>query len=282
MKIENKLFNKFKLGFAFILGFLKYAIYNPNIVRIGCALIFYIIVFLISNHNYIAYADIKEVTSDELQYYLRLLSNNYKVFDNSAYSLPEEIYPSFCNLDKQVSQRFDSYCLDSKVLADHWSGRNPAYECCQKYGIDWHRSYIIYSKNMDANKPYYPGWEEALLNPKINPDFLPVPQGARYGFSDWERGGSSYQWLLYSEAKELVNWFDSGRFQHTFKYVNSNIESLKVEDLVYGDFLNRANNGEILSVILDAKNLLNEIEIRGIKFEQPSLELSKKECVTCK
>lgn len=135
---------------------------------------------------------------------------------------------------------------------------------------------------MDVNKPYYPGWEEALLNPKINPDFLPVPQGARYGFSDWERGGSSYQWLLYSEAKELVNWFDSGRFQYTFKYVNSNIESLKVEDIVYGEFLNRANNGEILSVILDAKNLLHEIEIRGIKFEQPSLDLSKKECVTCK
>lgn len=272
---------QYKKLVRYLLDLLKYIICNPHIIIIVYMLAFYTIMGFISS-NFIAYADTKVVSADELNYYLRLSSNNYKVFDQNMYSLPEEIYPTFCDLEKQFNQRFDSYCLDPQVIADHWSGRKPAFECCQKYGIDWHRSYIIYSKNMDTNKPYYPGWEEALLNPKINPDFLPVPQGSRYGFSDWERGGSSYQWLLYSEAKELVSWFDSGKFNNTLQYVNSNIDSLRVESAVYDDFLNRANNGEILSAISDANNLLNEIEVRGIKLEQPNVELREKECLTCK
>lgn len=104
-----------------------------------------------------------------------------------------ELYKGHCNLENLVEQRFDSYCVQPSVLHDHVTGRNPALACCQKYGIDWHRSFVIYSKNTSLDKPFYSGWDEALKNPAINPDMLPVPSGLRYGFSDWERGGPLYQ-----------------------------------------------------------------------------------------
>lgn len=229
-----------------------------------------------------AYAEETLITAKELYNSLLWSNNNYRVFEVMGYTLPSEIYPSRCSLEIVVPQRYDSYCLDPKIIHQHWSGLRPAHECCQKYGIDWHRSHVIYLKNNDLNKPNYPGWEEAFLNPNINPDFLPVPQNDRWGFSDWYRGGSTYQWLLYNDARDLVEWVDSGRFQYAFNFVNSNIDTLASQDSIYLEFLKRVRNGEFLSAVEDARNFLNEIKVKGIIIETPIASVSPKECTTCK
>lgn len=281
MKTEKIIKTKVNKMYIIILMVIHTFRYNSFILGLILIILSYILLF-ICNSGVLAYAEASLISSEELSYYLRLSANNYKVFEYNNYVLPEEIYPGMCDLDHVVKQRFDSYCLDPKVISDHVSGKNPAYECCQKYGIDWHRSYIIYSRNNDINKPFYPGWEVALLDPRINPDFLPVPQGPRYGFSDWERGGSSYQWLLYTEAKDLVTWYDSGKFYQALEFINSTPNSLITEGSIYEDFLNRVLSGELLSSIEDARKFLGEIEVRGIKVEAPNNIPSNKECPTCK
>lgn len=230
----------------------------------------------------IAYAEENPITAKELYDYLVLCNNNYNVFHVPNYSLPTEIYPARCSLDIIVPQRYDSYCVDPIVISDHISGKKLAHECCQKYGIDWHRSHVIYLKNTDVNKPVYPGWSESMLNPNINPDFLPVPAGNRWGFSDWDRGGSRYQRILYLEATDLVSWVDSGRFSYAVNFVESNIQNLSSKDPIYSEFLKRVNNGEFLNAVEDARNFLNEIKVKGITIEGSTSTVSAKECLTCK
>lgn len=254
--------------------------YNFVLYIFGLILISNLIFLLLSNQA-VVHAETQVISPEYLSYYLRLSQNNYKVFEQTLFILPEEIYVGHCNLDQIVTQRFDSYCMNPDVISNHISGKKPAYECCQKYGIDWHRSYVIYNKNIDTNKPFYPGWEESFLNPKINPDFLPVPQGPRYGYSDWERGGSLYQSILYSEAKTLVAWVDSGHFNEALSYIKSNSDNLDNKSYIYKSFLLQVEDGTFLSSVDDARNFLKEVELRGLTFNEDINIVVEKKCLTC-
>lgn len=268
------MFKKFNQYVKFILQ------YNFVLCVFGLILVFNLVLFLLSNQS-VVYAETPTISPEYLSYYLRLSQNDYKVFEQTLFILPEEVYVGHCNLDQIVTQRFDSYCTNPEVISNHISGKKPAYECCQKYGIDWHRSYVIYTKNIDINKPFYPGWEESLLNPKINPDFLPVSQGPRYGYSDWERGGSLYQSILYSEAKTLVAWVDSGQFNEVVYYIKGNLDKLDYESSIYKNFLLQVEDGTFLSSVNDARNFLKEVEVRGLIFNEDINVVGEKKCLTC-
>ncbi len=257
-----------------ILGYWKYQIATI----ISLLLFWFLFAYVSSQANFVEPQN--NITPEQVGEYLKLASNNYKVFSQRNEYIYDEFYKGHCNLENLVEQRFDSYCVQPSVLHDHVTGRNPALACCQKYGIDWHRSFVIYSKNTSLDKPFHPGWDEALKNPAINPDMLPVPSGLRYGFSDWERGGLLYQWILYNDALELVAFYDSGEYDKLIKIIES--DNLVFQDQVYRDFLTRAKNGEFISSVIDAKNFLQDLKIRGIQIEQPNFKLPQKECLTCK
>lgn len=274
IKAKSTMFKKLNQYVKFILQ------YNFVLCVFGLILVFNLVLFLLSNQS-VVYAETPTISTEYLSYYLRLSQNYYKVFEQTLFILPEEVYVGHCNLDQIVTQRFDSYCTNPEVISNHISGKKPAYECCQKYGIDWHRSYVIYTKNIDINKPFYPGWEESLLNPKINPDFLPVSQGPRYGYSDWERGGSLYQSILYSEAKTLVAWVDSGQFNEVVYYIKGNLDKLDYESSIYKNFLLQVEDGTFLSSVNDARNFLKEVEVRGLIFNEDINVVGEKKCLTC-
>lgn len=257
-----------------ILWYWKYQIATIFLV----VLFWFLLGYATSQVNIVEAQD--NVTPAQVGEYLKVSANNYKVFDQPNKYIYNEIYRGHCNLENLVEQRFDSYCLQPSVLHDHVTGRQPALACCQKYGIDWHRSLVIYLKNTSVDKPFYPGWEEALQNSAINPDMLPVPSGLRYGFSDWERGGPLYQWMLYNDAVELVTFYDSGEYEKVINIIES--DNLAFQDQVYRDFLTRAKNGEFLDSVNNAKDFLQEIKLRGLEIQQPDLKIPQRECSTCK
>ncbi len=264
-----------------ILGYWKYQIGSIFLLFLFWFLSSYILsqISIVELSNNIVEVQ-NTITPDQISEYLKMSGNNYKVLDSRNQYTYNEIYKGHCDLNNLVAQRFDSYCLEPSVLHDHVTGRHPALACCQKYGIDWHRSYVIYLKNTSANKPIYLGWDEALQNPLINPDMLPVPSGLRYGFSDWDRGGALFQWMLYNDAVELVTFYDSGEYEKVIKIIES--DKFAFQDQVYYDFMARVKNGEFLSSVTDAKRFLHELKLRGIEIQKPDIKILQKECLTCK
>lgn len=264
-----------------ILGYWKYQIGSIFLIFLFWFLSSYILsqgTFLEVSDNIVEAQGV--ITPEQIFEYLKLSGNNYKVLDSRNQYIYNEMYQGYCDLENLVEQRFDAYCLEPSVLHDHVTGRQPALACCQKYGIDWHRSLVIYIKNTSFNKPVYPGWDEALQNPLINPDMLPVPSGPRYGFSDWDRGGPLYQWMLYNDAVELVTFYDSGEYEKVIRIIES--DKLVLQDQVYHDFMVRVKNDEFVSSVIDAKKFLHELKLRDIEIQKPEFKILQKDCPTCK
>lgn len=246
-----------------------YRIFLSNLQRI--LFIFFLILIFWYKLYLIVHAESNIISVEDIEYYLKLVQNDYNVFRQNPFILPDEIYQGWCDPSIIMpKQRYDSYCLDPDVIKNHVTGVQPAIECCNFWGKKWHWSYVIYLKNADLVKPYYPGWEATFYNPKINPDFVPVPQGTRYGFSDFERGDKLFKWSFYCEAQLLVNWYDSGTCNKTVEFINNNPYLLELEDSVYARFMECYNSGEMFRSIENARNFLDDIKIKGITLEKPS------------
>lgn len=264
MKTEKIIKKKFFFGYRIFVSNLQIIFFIFSLF-----LIFLYKLFLI------AHAENTIISAEEIEYYLKLVMNDYYVFRKTPFTLPDEFYQGWCDpLTNMPKQRYDSYCLDPEVIKNHVAGVKPAIECCNFWGQKWHWSYAIYLKNVDLVKPYYPGWEDTFYNSKINPDFVPVPQGVRYGFSDFDRGDALFKWSFYNEAQLLVDLYDSGKLRTTLNFIISNPHLLEVQDSSYVRFVELYNSGDIFRSVESARNFLSDVETKGIKFEKPLVSTS--------
>jgi hypothetical protein len=79
----------------------------------------------------IAHAENNIISAEKIEYYLKLVMNDYYVFRKTPFTLPDEFYQGWCDpLTNMPKQRYDSYCIDPEVIKNHVAGVKPAIECC--------------------------------------------------------------------------------------------------------------------------------------------------------
>lgn len=130
--------------------------------------------------------------------------NTYQLM-SSPIGIEDLEYAGYCNINTVVPQIQDLRCFDYNVISQHVAGLNPALECCQLWGQQWHRSFIILNKNPSAAS--YPYWNHVFLHNNLNPDLLPVSSALGAGISDFQRGGDVYQQLIISDAQSRLDFF---------------------------------------------------------------------------
>lgn len=101
-----------------------------------------------------------------------------------------------CNEQKLVSQKWDyRYCFSHNVIKKHRLGFFSP-ECCQMWGVYWHRDYFEYMANIKYGIYSHLDivWRTEYKDPNINPDLLPrwfLCSPYRFmdlaGFEIWER-----------------------------------------------------------------------------------------------